>query len=240
VIEDRLVRIEDRVARAWPGLWRAANDLVCAVTEPVRGAACRRTRTPAVALTFDDGPDPATTPAILDALAAAGARATFFFIGERVAAHPELARRVAAAHQVGTHLHTHRRGLTPAIFADEIRRVREVHERVLGAQPVALRFPYGERGGVSRADVRAAGLRAYHWTFSSLDWRLAHDVVGRVVPRLAPGSIVLMHDGCAPGQTGARNRNATVCALPVILEELARRKLAAVTLEELRDRGRER
>lgn len=231
-------RLDSRMPSALFRAWSAAR---LAVLRPVlfggarcRGPASRRE----VALTFDDGPDPDTTPAILDALDAAGARATFFFLAPRIAEHPELARRVLERHEVGTHLFSHDRQLvrTRAGFDEEARRAIEVHERTLGKRPAALRFPFGDPGRIRAADVGAHGMVAYHWTFSSEDSSAgsADDVVRHVVPRLHAGAIVLFHDGRGPGSTkGKGSRRPTVEALPAVLSATRELGLRAVTVTEL-------
>lgn len=236
----------DLVARHAPALWQGVNRARLAVEAPLlraggvyRGAS----RSGAVALTFDDGPDPRWTPRLLHALEQADARATFFFLGTAMEAHPALTREAAARHEIGTHLYDH--SLAPMrsadAFAAEVARVFAVHEQILGTRPTALRFPHGHAGKIRRAQLDALGLRAYHWTFSSEDAR-ADDgavVARRVDLRLAPGCIVLLHDGRGPGSTqGPGHREATVAALPEILAGIARRGLAAVTLAELDARSR--
>jgi peptidoglycan/xylan/chitin deacetylase (PgdA/CDA1 family) len=202
-----------------------------AVSEGPRGCA-------GVALTFDDGPDPAATPDILDALERARARATFFLLGSAIEREPELARRVAERHEVGTHLYSHSRAACRTLegFDEELARALTVHERVLGARPASLRFPYGDRGVVRYADVRRRGLVPYHWSFSSEDSSAASPdaIVRHVVPRLYPGAIVLLHDGRGPTSTkGDGTRAHTVAALPRLLEALRERGLRAVTLSEM-------
>ncbi len=231
----------DLVAERAPGLWHGLNRARLALEAPLlRGGAVHRgpTDSAAVALTFDDGPDPRWTPRILAALEQAGARATFFFLATAMEAHPALTREVAARHQIGTHLYDHSLApmAGPEVFAAELARVFAVHEAVLGERPTALRFPHGHAGKIGRALLASHGLRAYHWTFSSEDAR-AHDgarVAARVAPRLAPGCIVLLHDGRGPGSTqGPGHREATVAAMPPILAAMAARGLAAVTLAQL-------
>lgn len=235
----------DRVAARAPGLWQGFNLARLAVEAPLlRGGAVYRgsPRSGAVALTFDDGPDPRWTPRILEALARADARATFFFLATAMQAHPELTREVAARHEIGTHLYDHSRApmASPEAFAAEVARVMPVHLEILGERPTRLRFPHGHAGRIGAAELRAHGLTAYHWTFSSEDSRASEGgpVAERVRLRLAPGSIVLLHDGRGPGSTqGPGHREATVAAMPAILEAIAARGLAAVTLGELEARG---
>lgn len=191
-----------------------------------------------VALTFDDGPDPRWTPAILEHLDRAGARATFFMLGQTLAEHPGLAREVAAGHQVGTHFYTHTRGLTRDRHAGlyDLDHALAVHARVLSERPTAARFPYGRVGRIRPEDIQARGLTAYHWTFSSHDSRASapEPITDRVLSLIGPGDIVLMHDGFGAGsKLGPGHRDHTVDALPRILTGLAERGLQAGTLDEL-------
>jgi peptidoglycan/xylan/chitin deacetylase (PgdA/CDA1 family) len=191
-----------------------------------------------VALTFDDGPDPRFTPFILDALSAARARATFFFSGEAIERHPELARRAAVEHEIGTHLYSHDRSTSRSIdrFRAELDRAVEVHRRVLGKAPAALRFPFGDPGSIRRRHLRALGVTAYHWTFSSEDASAStgEEIVGHVTPRLHSGAIVLLHDGRGPNSTkGTGSRQPTVDAVPLVLRAIERRGLRPVTLDEM-------
>lgn len=235
----------DRFARAAPGLWQALNLTRLAIEVPlVRAGAAYRgpSQSAAVALTFDDGPDPRWTPAILDALDRADARATFFFLATAMQAHPELTRAVAARHEIGTHLYDHSTApmRSAAAFAAEVERVIPVHLEILGERPTLLRFPYGHAGKIGPAQLRAHGLRAFHWTFSSEDASASDGAVVamRVAPRLAAGSIVLLHDGRGPGsKLGPGHREATIAALPEILRAAAERGLAALTLSDMMARG---
>ncbi len=229
------------LATVAPRVWAIVNAARLRAVRRVRldGAVCRGPSTRRVlALTFDDGPDERFTPAILDALAAAGARATFFFSGAAMERFPSIARRTAEAHEIGTHLYSHdcERTRTLVAFDDELERALQVHERILGNRPTALRFPFGDRGRVRRADLERRGMTAFHWTFSSEDStaRTASAIESHVVPRLHAGAIVLFHDGRAPGSTlGLGSRAPTVEALPRILRAVAERQFAAVTLRDL-------
>lgn len=230
------------LGRVAPGVFRLANAArlwfndrwLCPGTVSRGPASARR-----VALTFDDGPDPRWTPAILDILAAHGARATFFQVGRGQVEQADLARRVAAeGHQVGTHLFAHARpaGRSRRVQLDELDQALAVYGDVLGGRPTALRFPYGQVGRLEPADWRGRGLVAYHWTFSSHDSRALSPkaIIDRVVALAGPGDIVLLHDGYGAGSSlGPGHRDHTVAALPAILRVLAEKGLAPVTLDEL-------
>jgi peptidoglycan/xylan/chitin deacetylase (PgdA/CDA1 family) len=186
----------------------------------------------AVALTFDDGPHPSGTPAVLDALARAGARATFFLVGEQVEPRPALAAEiVAAGHEVGLHGHTHRGHLRllPPEAGEDVRRGAAVVSEAAD-RPVRLhRPPFGCYSAASLAIVRRAGLEPVLWSRHGRDWS-RHATPGSVADRLArglsAGEILLLHDADHYGTPGSWRRTAR--ALPLLLDRLADAGLAAV------------
>jgi peptidoglycan/xylan/chitin deacetylase (PgdA/CDA1 family) len=140
---------------------------------------------------------------VLDALAAAGATATFFVLGERAAAWPAVVERILAnGHAVEVHGHGHlRHPVTPreCVEGDLDAAVRVL--KGLGIEPRLWRVPYGEPAPFT-ADVAAArGLRLTGWTVDTNDWRglSADEMLAAVEPQLAPGAIVLAHDALGPG-----------------------------------------
>ncbi len=187
-----------------------------------------------VALTFDDGPDPVHTPRVLDALAARGAKATFFVVGERLAAHPGLARRIAAeGHALGAHGWTHdplyalrsRAQLSASMDLEDA-----AHVAILGRPPRLFRPPIGVASPPVVEVARARGRALVAWTSRPRDGRAdatASTVARRVSSTLRDGAIVLLHDAAM----GRRAHPAGVDALPTILEELARRGLEPRALE---------
>ncbi|WP_410616519.1 polysaccharide deacetylase family protein [Amycolatopsis sp. lyj-109] len=170
-----------------------------------------------VALTFDDGPYPETTPALLAALA--GTRATFFLWGEHAAAHPDLVRAIAAAgHAIGNHTWTHPR-LTTLPAADrerEIRRTQDLLTRLTGVRPALFRPPYGDTDASVSATVAAHELSEVLWSVDTRDWAgCSADEITAAAGDAQPGGVVLMHEG----------RPATVEAVPRILAALTARGL---------------
>jgi peptidoglycan-N-acetylglucosamine deacetylase len=153
-----------------------------------------------VALTFDDGPDPRSTPAVLEALDALGWRATFFMLGEMVREHPGLAADVAAAgHEVGVHGDRHRTllRLGPRTTYDDIRRATDEIHSTTGVEPGWYRPPFGTLSVGGLVAARRVGLRVVLWTSWGRDWRaeatgasVAEDVLGGYVD----GGTVLLHD----------------------------------------------
>ena len=187
---------------------------------------------PGVALTFDDGPHPEGTPAILDLLSRAGARATFFVIGEQFERRPELVREIAAAgHLVGLHGQRHRlqARLTPEQVRDDIARGVTTIERALGTAPAWHRPPYGIYSPAGLQAVHSAGLRPLLWSRWGKDWRkftTPARIASRTMKAVLPGDVILLHDADFYSARGSHRR--TAAALELILTELHRRKIATV------------
>jgi peptidoglycan/xylan/chitin deacetylase (PgdA/CDA1 family) len=184
-----------------------------------------------VALTFDDGPDPARTPELLDALAELDCKATFFCLGANVDANPELARRiVAAGHEVGNHTYTHR--YLPTTRSKSVEQELALADRAIakatGTVPTLARPPWGGRSPWNVRAFRRLGKQPVLWDVNSFDWKghAADDVARRVLDRARPGSIVLMHDG---GRDGA----VTVDAVRLLVPELRARGYELVTVSNL-------
>jgi peptidoglycan/xylan/chitin deacetylase (PgdA/CDA1 family) len=181
-----------------------------------------------IALTFDDGPDPLRTPALLDALAELGVPATFFVTGKQVDAHPALAARIAReGHELGNHTYSHpylplRRS---AEVLAELAAADTAIERATGLVPVLARPPYGGRSPRNVRAFRQAGKRVVLWDVNSFDWKgaPADDVARRVIERARPGSIVLLHE--------ARDRGeVTIEAVRLLVPELRARGFELVTV----------
>jgi len=194
---------------------------------------------PELGLTFDDGPDPQTTPRVLDALAEAGVRATFFVLGERAVARPQLLKRLAdEGHEVALHGYRHQHGwirLPHEAYADLLRGYRAV-ENLSGAPPRFFRPPHGAYTWAQLTAVRRLGLTPVHWTVEAHDWHPRYDAAAvrrRVAELSSPGDIIVMHDAGPGGRT-------TAPALPALLAELAERGFNPKPVGELRGlrRGR--
>lgn len=193
----------------------------------------------ALALTFDDGPDPAVTPRVLALLAQHGARATFFMVGRRAEQHPALVHAVhAAGHQIGSHSYHHAANFhfqsAPAMAA-EIERGVAALERLTGVPPTAFRPPIGLRVPTLRPALRrvARPLVCYTWTARGLDSKHlpATAIVARLTPHLTPGAILSLHD--AGGLGGSSDREPTIAALQTLLQEMQQRGIVSRRLDEL-------
>lgn len=159
-----------------------------------------------IALTFDDGPHPERTPALLDLLAEAGVKATFFLIGECAARYPDIVRRIAReGHAIGNHSWSHAwmPKLSGSGIEAELARCQEVISKITGQPPRFVRPPYGSRDFRFYRIARRLELTPVLWSRDSLDWAGAgaERVLGRL-NRAEAGDIVLMHDG-GPRATGA-------------------------------------
>jgi peptidoglycan/xylan/chitin deacetylase (PgdA/CDA1 family) len=153
-----------------------------------------------VALTFDDGPDPVWTPRVLDALDAAGVRASFFPLSPRAAAYPELvARTRAAGHLVGLHGWAHLKHSEST--RDEVEADTDRALAALDFRPAWWRLPYGMAASWSAELAAARGLRVVGWTHDTHDWRgdTAAEMLGRTALTSGEDAVVLAHDGLGPG-----------------------------------------
>jgi peptidoglycan/xylan/chitin deacetylase (PgdA/CDA1 family) len=181
-----------------------------------------------VSLNFDDGPDPEVTPRVLDLLDRHQARASFFCIGEKAAAFPELVREIARrGHSVENHSHCH-----PYAFAffglARLRREVDAAQAAIagltGRAPEFFRAPAGFRSPLLDPVMAACGLRYVSWTRRGFDTvsSNADAVLQRLTRGLKPGDILLMHDG-AP---------VVLAVLPALLDQLGARGLKSVTLPD--------
>ncbi len=188
----------------------------------------------AVGLTFDDGPHLRGTPAILDALAAAGARATFFVVGEQLRANPSLAREiVAAGHGVAVHGDRHRCTSlrTPGALRADLDRCAALVEELSGTTGTRYRPPFGIFSPLALAEARRRGWTPLLWSAWGRDWR-ARATPGSIARdatrNLRAGDVVLLHDADHYSAAGSWQRTAR--ALPRILDALAARDLRAVAV----------
>jgi len=190
------------VAWSTPALATVAAPVAAALGVP------RRLPGPRATLTFDDGPHRQGTPAVLQRLEAAGARAIFFLVGEQVDRDPGLAREIAdRGHDVALHGYRHRLALRvpPRALRHDLDRAHEAIARATGVQADLYRPPYGVFSLATLAEVRRRGWRPLLWTHWGRDWSSAatpESVAALVLDGLGPGDVVLLHDAdhySAPG-----------------------------------------
>ncbi len=190
-----------------------------------------------VALTFDDGPDPEATRAILEILAREGDRATFFVVGERVDRNPDVVREiVAAGHSLGVHGYRHaplHSWWSPRAIARDIEQARDAVERATGVRPRFFRPPIGIVSPRTASGARRARAPIVLFSLRSGDGVVTRvdAVVRRVIARLGAGAIVLLHD--APRRGG--RSPASIGALPRILDRVHALGLATVGVEAMVD-----
>jgi peptidoglycan-N-acetylglucosamine deacetylase len=185
-----------------------------------------------VVLSFDDGPHPDGTPAVLEVLARAGARGMFFMTGEQVERRPAVAAEVAqGGHIVALHGYRHRLQLRlgAATVRDDMRRGQAAIEDATGRPVHWHRPPYGIYSAAGLAAARDAGLRPLLWSRWGKDWRkftTPERIARRATAGARPGDVILLHDADFYSARGSHER--TVEALPLILTELRGREIGTV------------
>lgn len=189
-----------------------------------------------VALTFDDGPSPGSTPAFLDALDGLGWRATFFMLGEMAAKAPELVLEVAQrGHEVAVHGFKHENHLGKDVrwATRDVLMARDLLSELLGTPPRWFRPPYGALAGSSLVAARRAGLKPVLWTTWGRDWEktaTAETVVQHVKASMVSGPTVLLHDSDCSSAEGSWK--ATLAALPLLGELWAGKSLRVGPLSQ--------
>jgi peptidoglycan/xylan/chitin deacetylase (PgdA/CDA1 family) len=196
-----------------------------------------RTDRPQVALTFDDGPDPEVTPAVLDLLAQHDARATFFVIGRHLEQHRVLGERmIREGHEIGNHSwqHSHFTNFySTARYGAEIDRCSQLIQSVTqSTRDPLFRPPVGLKSPAMARALHKRGLEVVAWSIHSRDTfaRNARAVANGVVNRIRPGDIALMHDG---HDRDNQHRPLILEVLPLLLQGLRERGLKPVTVSEL-------
>jgi peptidoglycan/xylan/chitin deacetylase (PgdA/CDA1 family) len=194
---------------------------------------------PRVALTFDDGPCPESTPRVLDALGAAGVRATFFVIGRHAVDRSDLLRRIRAeGHLLGNHSFDHSYtgmfGLR-RYWTRQIADTAAAIEHAVGRRPVWFRPPMGFKQHAIAAAVRAAGCTLVTWSRRALDAAptTSEQIIARLADRAVAGDIIQLHDGAPPGRR--RDLSATAAAVGPLVAGWRARGLEPVGLDELID-----
>jgi peptidoglycan/xylan/chitin deacetylase (PgdA/CDA1 family) len=194
-----------------------------------------------VLLTFDDGPHPDGTPAVLDALEREGARALFFVSGEQVARHPSVVREVlAAGHELGLHGYRHKSRMqwTRRLVLEDTARAVDAVASATGSSPDVYRPPHGVFTRPGLKAIRSLGLEPLLWSRWGRDWERRStpaSVTRRVATALEPGDILLLHD--ADHYSADGSWRSTAAALPAILETI---RGAGLELLTWRSRGGQR
>jgi peptidoglycan/xylan/chitin deacetylase (PgdA/CDA1 family) len=175
---------------------------------------------PCVGLTFDDGPSEETTPRVLEILREKGVKATFFVVGRQAERYPDLVRRmVAEGHAVGNHTFNHPPMfcfLTPSRLRWEVEHTQATLSPLIGRRPVLFRSPVGLRHPFLAQALEDAGVEYISWRLRTLDTRPQDPdrLRARILGRIAPGDIVLMHD------RPARGTPALLAILPEVIDRL--------------------
>jgi peptidoglycan/xylan/chitin deacetylase (PgdA/CDA1 family) len=219
---------------ALTGYWLPA---LTALSPAFRGPLGVRDRTSSglgFALTFDDGPDARGTPAVLEVLAEARVRATFFLVGEQVQRNPALvAELVAGGHTLGVHCQRHRNllRLAPRQVCDDLRTAAARIEDLSGQRLGIYRPPYGILNAAALRFARGRGWRTFLWSHWGRDWQARatpQSIASRLTKAATAGSVGLLHDSDRYGAPDCWRQ--TVAALPLVLEVLARRGLEPIEL----------
>jgi peptidoglycan/xylan/chitin deacetylase (PgdA/CDA1 family) len=184
-----------------------------------------------ILLSFDDGPHPQATPAVLDLLGEVAVQATFFLAGEQVERRPQLAAEIASAgHEIALHCHRHRclLRLTPRQTRDDLRRAHAAIGEATGRAPRRYRPPYGIFNAAALALAHSQRWQPLLWSKDGRDWQqraTADSIAARVTRGLRGGDVILLHDAdhySAPGSW-----RQTIAALPRILEAIDRHRVRA-------------
>jgi len=192
-----------------------------------------------VALTFDDGPSPEFTPAILDILREYNVPATFFMVGAHVEKYPEIAQRIVEeGHEIGNHTYNHRNipTLSTMDLNKELLEATAAITGITGVYPAYVRPPRGMYGGRFRRLANVLGQEIVLWTVSTRDWRYgvsADKIVNTIKSRVKGGDIILFHDSGALIKSEGGDRRATILALPKAIETIQAKGLEIVPLSVL-------
>jgi peptidoglycan-N-acetylglucosamine deacetylase len=214
-----------------PDVSATKTDTVAAAAQPSPAAtySSAHVEGPYIAMTFDDGPSPETTPRLLDLLKQRNIKATFFLIGQNAAENPDLVRRILAeGHEIGNHSWTHPQfsKLSDDRVNDEITKTQDTIKSETGFTPTLLRPPYGAITKRQREWIEHKyGLNIVLWSVDPFDWKRPGGaaIEQRIVSGARPGAIILSHD----------IHRQTVDAMPATLQVLAEKGFKFVTVSQL-------
>lgn len=192
------------------------------------------TKDKVVALTFDDGPDAKSTSAVLKTLAQHNARATFFVVGCKIETQTNLLKKMASdGHEVSNHSYSHKNfnNMSGDEIRNEIRSTNKLIYKITGQKPVLFRPPGGYLSNELIRITRGEKIKVAYWSWEtdSKDWkngRSARAIADHICNNIAPGQIIILHDGCT-------NSMNTAAAVDIILTELSKQGYRFVTMTEL-------
>jgi len=185
-----------------------------------------------VTLTFDDGPDERSTPALLELLRQRGVHATFFGVGKRVAAHPDIAAQIVReGHLLENHSYAHSNAtnfFTVPRLRDELNQAQQAIRQATGIAPTCFRPPMGLSNPRIFRVTAETGLKIIGWSARGLDTKLtdSEEVVSRICRRVEPGAIILLHDGNIPA-------DRLVTTVKTLLDRLRTLDYEVVRLDQL-------
>lgn len=190
-----------------------------------------------VALTFDDGPDPAATPAVLESLAKHDVRATFFVVGKHAKAQPELLKKMAAAgHELGNHSYSHMdfNRASGDKIREEITSTNGIIEEITGQKTRLFRPPGGYLSNemIRITQEEKVTVAYWSWETDSKDWRNGNSqyIADYVTKHIAPGQIIILHDGGKNGLSTAR-------AVDLMIKQIKDKGYRFMTMSELMELG---
>ena len=193
-------------------------------------------KSPYIALTFDDGPNPEYTPKLLDILKEHDVKATFFVVGKNAQRYPDILRRIhSEGHVIGCHSFSHRHAwlLSPVYTFRDLKRVCRILEDELGHNPGWYRPPWGMFNMFTLIAAQKMGLATAYWSIEAQDWESKtkpQHIYNTVISQAKAGSIVVLHDsGGAPSAPAN-----TLEALPLIINNLKEKGYKFVTLEDMK------
>lgn len=196
----------------------------------LKSICCAKTQRRVVALTFDDAPNAQTTPQVLDVLKQYNVKAMFCLIGQEAERNPELVRRIIdEGHIVANHTYNHSAGFTFATsksVAEQLQRCNDAIYALIGRKPRIFRPPFGVTNPIIGKVVRKMKLTTVGWTIRSLDTIYGDKIESmckRVVRKLHPGAVVLLHDRCANADK----------AVAMLIERIIEQGYEIVPLQEM-------
>ncbi len=193
---------------------------------------------PYIALTFDDSPNPESTPKILDILKKYNTKATFFVLGKFAEKNPEVLKRIAKeGHEIGNHTYSHASGylVDENKIKAELNKTSNIVKRATGKRTILFRPPFGFENWRFLKIAENLGYKIILWTFDVGDWNLsadrqnkvsAEEIENRILKNVEGGSIILLHDG-------GKDREELVKALPKIIERLRKRGFKFLKVSDL-------